>query len=174
MVIRILRIAFLLPFYAIISYICILAPTADVYLAPWLDFVQSISLGTFFLLICEFVVPEGHSRNAWFSEFSFPDKKSPTGKGDGLRWFRVRNLLFFYHLPHSTTSLCLSIRNYRLFVASLLHYLLSFLVKVRVKLLIISIPDLEILDFCLSVSRCCTACRHLHRHHAGRRCLLSV
>ena len=54
---RILRISFLVPCYAIVSFLNICFPVAQAYLEPWTDVAQSFALGSFFLLICEFLGP---------------------------------------------------------------------------------------------------------------------
>lgn len=87
---RILRISLIIPFWSIFSFLSICFPTAQVYLHPWLEFVQSICLGTFFLLLCEFVSPSEQHRDVFFAALTIKDKKSETGTQDGLQWFRVR------------------------------------------------------------------------------------
>lgn len=87
---RILRISLIIPSWAIISFLSIAFPAAEVYLHPWLEFVQAICLGTFFLLLCEFVSPSAQHRDVFFAALTVKDKKSPTGTQDGLQWFQVR------------------------------------------------------------------------------------
>lgn len=79
----------LIPFYAIICFLSIAFPEAFVYLDPWLEFVQSISLEAYFLLMCQFVSPSDTQRDVFFATLVIEDKKSPTGQKDGLVWFRV-------------------------------------------------------------------------------------
>ncbi|WYZ35072.1 hypothetical protein EsH8_I_001348 [Colletotrichum jinshuiense] len=86
--IKILRISLIIPFWSIISFLSICFPTAEVYLHPWLEFVQSICLGTFFLLLCEFVSPSAHHRDVFFAALTVKNKKAPTGQQNGLEWFR--------------------------------------------------------------------------------------
>ncbi len=87
---RILKISVVVPFYAIFNFLSVVFPAAQVYLLPWLDFIQAIALGSFFLLLCEFVSPSEIQRDVFFSAMTVPDKKSGTGTRDGLVWFRVR------------------------------------------------------------------------------------
>ncbi|KAH6886164.1 organic solute transporter Ostalpha-domain-containing protein [Thelonectria olida] len=94
---KILKICLLLPFYAVICFLSVAFPSAFVYLSPWLDFVQSISLGAFFLLMCQFVSPSDSQRDVFFATLVIKDKKSPTGTGDGLIWFRRRWLMIFQY-----------------------------------------------------------------------------
>ncbi|KAF6824615.1 duf300 domain-containing protein [Colletotrichum musicola] len=86
--IKILRISLIIPSWSIISFLAITFPVAQVYLQPWLEFVQAICLGTFFLLLCEFVSPSAQHRDVFFAALAVKDKKSPTGTQDGLQWFR--------------------------------------------------------------------------------------
>jgi hypothetical protein len=86
---RILKISLLLPFYAIFSFLSVVFPKASTDLGPWLDFVQAISLGAFFLLMGQFVSPSDSQRDLFFAALLVKDKKSPTGQGNGLYWFRV-------------------------------------------------------------------------------------
>ena len=87
---RILKISLVIPFYAVFSFLSVVFPAAQVYISPWLDFIQAISLGSFFLLLCEYVSPSEAQRDVFFSAMTIPDKKSGTGTQDGLVWFRVR------------------------------------------------------------------------------------
>ncbi|TDZ31360.1 Transmembrane protein [Colletotrichum spinosum] len=86
--IKILRISLIILSWSIISFLSICFPRAEVYLHPWLDFIQSICLGTFFLLLCEFVSPSAQHRDVFFAALTVKDKKSKTGTRDGLAWFR--------------------------------------------------------------------------------------
>lgn len=95
---RILKICLLLPFYAVICFLSVVFPIAFVYLSPWLEFVQSISLGAFFLLMCQFVSPSNAQQDVFFATLIIEDKKSPTGQADGLAWFRV------CHTPYLDSS----------------------------------------------------------------------
>ncbi len=79
----------IIPLYAILPFISVVAPGSYVYLAPWLEFIQSMSLGSFFLLLCEFVSPSENQRDVFLAGLTVPDKKSATGTQNGLTWFRV-------------------------------------------------------------------------------------
>ncbi|KAK2060047.1 hypothetical protein LY76DRAFT_645023 [Colletotrichum caudatum] len=86
--IKILRISLLIPFWSIFSFLAVCFPTAEVYLHPWLEFVQAICLGTFFLLLCEFVSPSAHHRDVFFAALTVKNKKAADGEENGLEWFR--------------------------------------------------------------------------------------
>ncbi|KZL75523.1 DUF300 domain-containing protein [Colletotrichum tofieldiae] len=86
--IKILRISLIIPFWSIISFLSICFPPAEVYLHPWLEFVQSICLGTFFLLLCEFVSPSAQHRDVFFAALTVKNKKAANGEENGLEWFR--------------------------------------------------------------------------------------
>ena len=92
-----MKIGCLIPFYSIFSFLSICFPKAYVYLDPWLDVFQSVALGSFFLLMCEFVSPSAEQRDVFFAALKVPDKKAAGGTGGGLVWYRVsltiRNIL---------------------------------------------------------------------------------
>ncbi|OBR15169.1 Duf300 domain-containing protein [Colletotrichum higginsianum IMI 349063] len=86
--IKILRISLIIPFWSIISFLSICFPSAEVYLHPWLESVQSICLGTFFLLLCEFVSPSAQHRDVFFAALTVKNQKAADGEQNGLEWFR--------------------------------------------------------------------------------------
>ncbi|KAK1840544.1 DUF300 domain-containing protein [Colletotrichum chrysophilum] len=104
--IKILRISLIIPFWSIFSFLSICFPAAQVYLHPWLEFVQSICLGTFFLLLCEFVSPSEQHRDVFFAALTIKDKKSETGTQDGLQWFRR---MWFSIFQYPVVSLLIAI-----------------------------------------------------------------
>lgn len=86
---RIMKICMLLPLYSVISFISIAFPRADIYLEPWLELFQSVALGAFFLLLCEFISSGSQTEiNMFFAAFQVPQKKD-SSPVDGLEWFRV-------------------------------------------------------------------------------------
>ncbi|KAK1977015.1 organic solute transporter Ostalpha-domain-containing protein [Colletotrichum cereale] len=86
--IKILRISLIIPFWSIFSFLSVCFPTAEVYLHPWLEFVQAICLGTFFLLLCEFVSPSAQHRDVFFAALTVKNKKAASREVNGLEWFR--------------------------------------------------------------------------------------
>ncbi|KAI5458811.1 organic solute transporter Ostalpha-domain-containing protein [Mariannaea sp. PMI_226] len=94
---KILKISLLLPSYAVISFLSVAFPSAFVYVSPWLEFIQSISLGAFFLLMCQFVSDSDAKRDVFFASLEIKNKRSPTGRVDGLIWFRRRWVMIFQY-----------------------------------------------------------------------------
>lgn len=91
----IMRICCYLPIFAIGCFLQVSFPNAYVYINPWLDFVQSLALCNFFLMMCHFVSPSDSQRDAFFSALTVPQKKSPRGRlagkaGNGRRGNRHR------------------------------------------------------------------------------------
>ncbi|KAK1585093.1 organic solute transporter Ostalpha-domain-containing protein [Colletotrichum navitas] len=104
--IKILRISLLIPFWSIFSFLSVCFPTAEVYLHPWLEFVQSICLGTFFLLLCEFVSPSARHRDVFFAALTVKNKKAASGEENGLEWFRK---MWFAVFQYPVVSLLVAI-----------------------------------------------------------------
>ena len=84
-----MRIACLIPFYSLFSLLSICFPKADVYISPWLDVVQAFALGSFFLLMCEFVSEDTQERDSFFNALEIKDKKGRKPSGGSLFWYRV-------------------------------------------------------------------------------------
>jgi hypothetical protein len=80
----------------IIAFLSIIRPESYVYLSPWLDVVESIAMGSFFLLLCEFVSESRAGRNVFFVALVVANKKAPNGQRGGLRWYRVCSLSIIY------------------------------------------------------------------------------
>ncbi|KAL0936124.1 DUF300 domain-containing protein [Colletotrichum truncatum] len=95
--VKILRISLIIPFWSIISFLTVCFPAAEVYLHPWLELVQAICLGTFFLLLCEFVSPSKQHRDVFFAALTVKDKKSATGTQNGLQWLQRMWLSVFQY-----------------------------------------------------------------------------
>ena len=87
---KIMRIACLIPLYAVFGLIGIIFPEADAYLDPWSDIFEANSLVAFFLLLCEYVSQHHEQRAAYFSGIELSDKKATKNGVDGATWFRVR------------------------------------------------------------------------------------
>ncbi|GKT48147.1 transmembrane protein 234 [Colletotrichum spaethianum] len=104
--IKIMRISLIIPFWSIISFLCICFPSAEVYLHPWLEFVQSICLGTFFILLCEFVSPSAQHRDVFFAALTVKNKKAANGEENGLEWFRK---MWFAVFQYPVVSLLVAI-----------------------------------------------------------------
>lgn len=97
---RILKICTLIPVYSLGSWISIAAPSSYIYLDPWLEFYQGIALGSFFLLLCEYVSPSAASRDVFFAALKVPEKRLGRGSGkeiDGLEWYRKKWFAVFQY-----------------------------------------------------------------------------
>jgi len=95
--IKIMKIASIVPAYSLISFIAVVRPGSYVYLEPWLDFFQSVALGYFFLLLCEYVSPSEEQRDLFFAALQVKDKKAPGGIGGGLAWYRKTWIMLFQY-----------------------------------------------------------------------------
>ncbi|KAL6904752.1 organic solute transporter Ostalpha domain-containing protein [Trichoderma evansii] len=95
--VKIMRISLLVPFYSLFCLLSICFPKADVYLVPWLEVFQSISLCAFFLLMCDFISPDSEKRSAFFAKMTVLDKKAKAGTVGGLSWFRSRWIAVFQY-----------------------------------------------------------------------------
>ena len=84
-----MKISLIMPLYSLVSFIAIVCPGANVYLEPWLEVVQAISLSSFFLLLLEYVSPNEAERDAFFADLKIKDKKAPGGFRSGLPYMKV-------------------------------------------------------------------------------------
>lgn len=84
-----MKICLLIPLFSIFSFLSILSPKSYVYLSPWLYLVESIAIGAFFLLLCEYISESGAERDVFFAALVVADKKAANGQGGGLPWYRV-------------------------------------------------------------------------------------
>ncbi|KAJ0120224.1 hypothetical protein J7T55_001081 [Diaporthe amygdali] len=115
---NILRICCYLPIFAIGCFLEVSFPNAYMYINPWLDFVQSLALCNFFLLMCQFVSPSDQHREVFFAALKVPQKKKKgrggrraRGRGgdygpepeveeepiNGLEWYRKMWMLIFQY-----------------------------------------------------------------------------
>lgn len=97
---RILKICTLIPVYSIGSWISIAWPNSYIYIYPWLEFYQGIALGSFFLLLCEYVSPSAASRDVFFAALKVPNKRRGRDSGkeiDGLAWYRKKWFAVFQY-----------------------------------------------------------------------------
>ena len=80
----------MIPIEAFLNFISIVEPNAYVYLDPWIDVFQAWALGSFFLLMCEFVSPSAQFRDVFFAAFKVPQRRRNRDPGlGGLEWYRV-------------------------------------------------------------------------------------
>jgi hypothetical protein len=66
--------------YALVSFLCVCFPSVQVYIHPWLDVVEGTSLGSFFLLLCEYISPAYTQQEAFFT----------AKRKGGKKWFKVK------------------------------------------------------------------------------------
>ncbi|EXJ86043.1 hypothetical protein A1O1_06412 [Capronia coronata CBS 617.96] len=92
---KILKICALIPIYAVLSFITIAVPDSYVYLTPWIEVFQAIALGSFFLLLCEYVSPSAQTRDVFFAALKVSEKKGK--QVQGLGWYRRRWFLIFQY-----------------------------------------------------------------------------
>ncbi|KEF56161.1 uncharacterized protein A1O9_07742 [Exophiala aquamarina CBS 119918] len=96
---KILRICSLIPIYSILSLVTIAAPNSFVYLTPWLEFFEAWALGSFFLLLCEFVSPSTQFRDVFFAALEVPQRRrGKVQPQDGLEWFRKKWFAVFQYV----------------------------------------------------------------------------
>ena len=84
---RIMRIASLLPLYAIFSFLSVCFPNAHVYLHGWIDYFQGMALYSFLMLLCDFVTPND-MHQGYFASLRIPKKKGSNITINGLVWFQ--------------------------------------------------------------------------------------
>lgn len=89
-----MKICAMLPVFSLLSLLSIAYPNAYMYLDPWRGYWESIALGSFFLLLCEFVSPSADFRDVFFAALEVPESRKSRTKGiptkaDGLEWYRV-------------------------------------------------------------------------------------
>jgi hypothetical protein len=91
---RIMKIAFMLPMYSVLSWLGIAFPNGFVYLEPWTTWWEAIAIGSFFLLMCEYVSPSADFRDVFFAALQVPQSRKDKQRGapavNGLEWYRVR------------------------------------------------------------------------------------
>ncbi|RVX67899.1 hypothetical protein B0A52_08504 [Exophiala mesophila] len=96
---KILKICALIPIEAFLNFISIVEPNAYVYLDPWIDVFQAWALGSFFLLMCEFVSPSAQFRDVFFAAFKVPQRRRNRDPGlGGLEWYRKQWFAVFQYL----------------------------------------------------------------------------
>ncbi|CAH0057619.1 unnamed protein product [Clonostachys solani] len=83
--IKIMKIGSLISTYALVSFFSVAFPAASVYMHPWLDVIEGTALGSFFLLLCDYISPSQEQREAFFA----------TKPKCGIRWFKLRWLQIF-------------------------------------------------------------------------------
>jgi hypothetical protein len=80
-----MRVGNLISAFAAISFLSICFPTAEVYIQPWLHVFEGFALGSFFLLLCDYVSPHRDQRDVFFA----------TKRKNGMKWFKTRWVMIF-------------------------------------------------------------------------------
>ncbi|KAF4339938.1 hypothetical protein FBEOM_6163 [Fusarium beomiforme] len=71
--VKIMRIGTLISAFSIISFLSICFPKASVYIEPWLHVYEGFALGSFFLLLCDYVSPNRDQQDTrWVMIFQMP------------------------------------------------------------------------------------------------------
>ncbi|KAM0234088.1 hypothetical protein ACHAP5_010191 [Fusarium lateritium] len=83
--VKIMRVGNLISAFALISFLSICFPSAAVYIQPWLHVFEGFALGSFFLLLCDYVSPHRDQRDVFFA----------TKRKNGMRWFNTRWIMIF-------------------------------------------------------------------------------
>ncbi|KAF4442354.1 hypothetical protein F53441_11782 [Fusarium austroafricanum] len=83
--VKIMRIGTLISAFAVISFLNIAFPKAAVYIEPWLHVYEGFALGSFFLLLCDYVSPNRAQQDVFFA----------TKKKNGIKWFKTRWAMIF-------------------------------------------------------------------------------
>ncbi|CAG7563483.1 unnamed protein product [Fusarium equiseti] len=83
--VKIMRVGNLISAFAVICFLSICFPSAEVYIQPWLHVFEGFALGSFFLLLCDYVSPHRDQRDVFFA----------TKKKNGMRWFKTRWVMIF-------------------------------------------------------------------------------
>ena len=104
-----MKICLLLPLYSIISILSLVYAEVDVYLHPWLNVVESLAVGSFFLLLLEYVSESRAERDVFFAALVIVDKKAQrkgqSSQKGGLPWYRVCSRSIAYVIQRVNTSL---------------------------------------------------------------------
>jgi hypothetical protein len=90
----IIRIACILPNFAVVSFlVCCYNGNAASYTLLGLDLFEALPMASFFLLLTEYVVPDG-DLEGFFAHFEVQDKAGNVQPGGSAIWYQVR-------VPHS-------------------------------------------------------------------------
>ncbi|KAM0811629.1 putative Transmembrane protein 184C [Seiridium cardinale] len=86
---NIMRICLFIPTYAVGSFIEVCAPTAYVYLQPWLEVTQAFALASFFILLCRLLSSEiDERRDVFLAPMKLIQKKSGNSVANAVAAYR--------------------------------------------------------------------------------------
>ncbi|KAF4984877.1 hypothetical protein FZEAL_30 [Fusarium zealandicum] len=83
--VKIMRIGNLITMFSLFSLLSVCLPKAAVYLHPWLGLFEGLALGSFFLLLCDYISPNRDQRDVFLA----------AKREDGVKWFKTRWVLIF-------------------------------------------------------------------------------
>ena len=86
---QILRIVNLPVFYAIFNFLALTFVLDYMYIEPIARVYEAFAIAALFLLILEYVVPDGIDRETYFNDFPLLDRKKNVVPGGSLKWFQV-------------------------------------------------------------------------------------
>lgn len=86
---QIIRIIALPVFYSLFNFLALCWYRNYQYIQPLSGLYESFAIAALFLLLLEWVCPEGTDREKYFAEFPFKDKKGVIVEGGSLAWFHV-------------------------------------------------------------------------------------
>ncbi|KAF2092991.1 hypothetical protein NA57DRAFT_61850 [Rhizodiscina lignyota] len=87
---QIIRIISILPFFAIISFLCVwLDGSPNPYISPGRDVAESLPMASFFLLMTAYITPDEGGRDEFFAQMALLDKKGNAAGGGSLLWYHI-------------------------------------------------------------------------------------
>jgi hypothetical protein len=90
--IKIIRIIALIPVFALVYFLAGAFLDSAIYLQPWADFNESITLASYFLLLVQFLAPVPENRDAFF------DHLEEKNGGSSLKWYRHTWIFVFQYI----------------------------------------------------------------------------
>jgi len=76
-------------FYAIFNFLALTFVLDYMYIEPIARVYEAFAIAALFLLILEYVVPDGIDRETYFNDFPLLDRKKNVVPGGSLKWFQV-------------------------------------------------------------------------------------
>ena len=90
---RVIRVITVIPAFSLISFLCVwLNGNPQPYLVPGLDLGESLPMGSFFLLISTYIIPDEAHQDSFWEQLELIDKKGNPQRGGSLLWYRVCSL----------------------------------------------------------------------------------
>lgn len=86
---QILRIINLPVFYCLFNFLALCFYQDYLYIEPLAGIYEAFSVAALFLLVLEYVCPDGTDREKYFAHLEARDKKKRPVEGGSLQWFQV-------------------------------------------------------------------------------------